>query len=189
MTTEGPALEALTRRLAETPPEFLAEPASVSVAAIVSDLMRNWTGEPLTTVRAAAFTNSSPKARNRLRLTLMATWLLTDIWFRARRELAAEGLTWLAHDLDELAGSVNAEKCVTDPDRREELARVCLSRLGLRPAGETEAQAHDRLTTMSTSERQRLIKAARAAEARAQEIREAMRRQAALDAQAKPMQE
>ncbi|MGQ0603445.1 MAG: hypothetical protein ACT4QE_17330 [Anaerolineales bacterium] len=189
MTTEGPALAALTRRLAETPPEFLAEPESVSVVAIVSDLKRNWTGEPLTAAQAAAFTVTGPKVRNRLRLTLISIWLLTDIWFRARRELAAEALPWLAHGLDELANSVNAEKCVTDPDRREELARVCLGHLGLRPAGETEAQAHDRLTTMSTSERQRLIKAARAAEARAQEIREAMRKQAALDAQAKAMQE
>jgi hypothetical protein len=189
MTAEGPTLETLTRRLAETPPEFLAEPGQVNVAAVVSDLMRHWTGEPLTAAQARAFGGDEANSRNRLRLTLLACWLLTEVWFRARRELAPSALEWLSTGLNESAKSVKAEKCVADPDRREELARVCLNRLGLHPAGEGEAQAQDRLMTVSTSERQRLIQAARSAEKRAQQIREAMRAQAARDAQAKAMQE
>jgi hypothetical protein len=78
-----------------------------------------------------------------------------------------------------------AEKFISDPDRREELARLCLKGLGLRPAGETEAQAQDRLGTLNTAERQRVIAAARAAEKRAQEIRDAMAREAARQAEIK----
>jgi hypothetical protein len=96
---------------------------------------------------------------------------------------------FLRVELALLAEYALADKFVTDPDRREELARLCLKALGLRPAGETEAQAQDRLTTLSTAERQRVIKAAQEAEDRARKIREEMARQAAYDAQMKSMRE
>ncbi|HEY1052340.1 MAG TPA: hypothetical protein VGE39_21355, partial [Prosthecobacter sp.] len=78
-----------------------------------------------------------------------------------------------------LAAHTSSRSFVTDPDRREEIVRVALARLHLRPAGETAAQAQDRLTSLSASERQRVIAAARAAEERAQAIREALARKAA----------
>jgi hypothetical protein len=92
-------------------------------------------------------------------------------------------------EVPELATSVSAETCVSEPDRREELARVCLHHLGLRPAGESDAQANDRLTTISSSERRRVVAAARAAEQRARHIREEMAKQAARDAELKAMRE
>ena len=82
-----------------------------------------------------------------------------------------------------------APQLVSDPDRREELARLCLRALGLLPAGETAAQAQDRLTTLSTAERQRVIREAREAERRAQKIREAMVKKAAEEAAAKYMRD
>ena len=51
---EGPLLETLTRRLAECPADFLAEPrdssgkGAVYVAAVVYDLIRDLGGAPLT---------------------------------------------------------------------------------------------------------------------------------------------
>jgi hypothetical protein len=79
----------------------------------------------------------------------------------------------------ELAIQCAARKFVADPDRREELARLALARLGFRPAGETLAQAQDRLTTLNSTERARVMKASRAAEERARQIREALVRKAA----------
>jgi hypothetical protein len=201
MTREGPFLEALTRRLAETPADFLAEPRAgsggvVDVAAVVADLLRDLGGEPLTTRQAARF--RAPDAAhgerlqrdvNRLRLILVTCWLLHDPWFLSQTSMADQARRLLEAGLGPLAALVPAEKCVADADRREELARVCLSQLGLRPAGETAEQAHDRLLTLSTAERHRVIKAARAAEERAREVREAMARQAAYDAQMKTMRE
>ena len=64
------------------------------------------------------------------------------------------------------------------------MVRLCLRDLGLRPEGETEAQAQDRLTTLSTAERSRVLAAARQAEERARAVREAMAKQAAEEAAA-----
>lgn len=188
MTQEGPYLETLTRRLAETPPEFLAEPiiagqGVVEVKAVIGDLLHVLGAQP-------AGTAQMPNQRNALRLMLIASWLLADDWFKRHGPpLAKEIEQFLTVGVQELAASVAVEKFTTDADRREELARVSLAHLGLRPAGESEAQAQDRLLTISSSERQRVIKAARAAEARAQQIREEMRRKAAEEAQAKAMRE
>jgi hypothetical protein len=181
---EGPQLEVLTRRLAECPAEFLAEPlpgaaGSVHVAAVVSDLLCDLGGPPLRRAEAAAFGVTDRRERNRLRTVLVAAWLLHDDWFRSQRRFAEAARGFLAEGVAELAGLVPAEKLVSDPDRREELARLCLRALGQRPAGETVAQADDRLTTLSSAERQRVIREAQEAERRARAVREAMAQEAA----------
>lgn len=190
MTQDGPLLETLTRRLAETPPDFLAEPRCgaagvVHVDAVVSDLLRDLGGEPLAPAAAKAFQATAREARGRrrrLRAQLLGAWLLHDPWFRGRGLAGAAREFLVGADLATLAEAADAPRIVADADRREELARLCLRALGLRPAGESEAQAQDRLTTVSTAERQRVIQAAREAEARAREIREAMARKAAEEA-------
>ncbi len=188
MKSEGPLLETLTRRLAECPPDFLAEPrlgsaGVVNVAAVVSDLLVELGGAGLTSTDAKNLTTPTTKqTRNRLRLTLIMAWLLHDPWFQERGGLTDLARRLLTRGLEESAALTEATKFVSDPDRREELARLCLKELGLRPAGETEAQAQDRLATLNTAERQRVIAAAREAEERARQIREAMARQAAEEA-------
>jgi hypothetical protein len=49
-----------------------------------------------------------------------------------------------------LADHVQAREWVVDPRSREEAARVLLDLLGLRPAGESDAVAADRLAALST---------------------------------------
>lgn len=194
MTTEGPPLESLTRRLAECPPEFLDEPriklankkakGRVIVSAVVNDLLIELGGTPLTKDQLDQFEaqNDSPQTRNRLKLILIGCWLLHDPWFREHSHFAQTVTDLLATGLNESAELTPAGKFISDPDRREELARLCLKALNFRPAGETESQAQDRLTTLNTAERQRVIKAAREAEERAQQIREAMAKKAAEEA-------
>lgn len=185
MDREGPLLETLTRRLAETPAEFLAEPRAgnageVHTAAVVGDLLR-MLGHDARVGDLAPFASTDRRDRNRLGLTLVLAWLFADEWFvRTRPEMPAL-LTVLGTTASELAEHITAAKLVTDPDRREELARVALARVGLRPAGETIAQAQDRLMTLSSAERQRVMRAARAAEERARAIREALVRKAAQE--------
>lgn len=60
---------------------------------------------------------------------------------------------------------------MSDPDRREELARITLRALGLPVAGETPAQSEDRLSTVDSVHRQEVLVAAREAEERAAAIR------------------
>ena len=57
---EGPQLEAMLQRLAETPAVFLEEPrmgrqGKVHVGAVLSDLLVSLGGAPLTTQEAGAF--------------------------------------------------------------------------------------------------------------------------------------
>lgn len=191
MKEEGPLLEALTRRVAECPADFLAEPrdssgkGAVYVPAVVYDLIRDLGGAPLTKEQLAAFefkNKKSKETRNRQRVVLVASWLLHDSWFLYRSQFAARAYAFLTEGLNDLAGLAQAEALVADPDRREELARLCLKALNLRPAGETEAQAEDRLATLDSVERSRVVREARAAEERARQIREELARKAAEEA-------
>ncbi len=195
MKMEGPQLEILTRRVAECPVDFLAEPrigaaGSIPVAAIVSDLIRDLGGDPLTLRQSTGFSKGDAKiGRNHLRLVLITCWLFHDPWFLNRKECANLLYLFLTGPLTDLSATTAAEKFVSEPDRREELVRFCLKELDLRPAGETIAQAQDRLATLSTAERRRVIRAAREAEERARAIREAMVRRAADEAAAKASRE
>jgi hypothetical protein len=193
MKDEGPQLEVLTRRLAECPVDFLAEPKTakgdglVEVGAVVFDLLRDLGGKVLSAKEAGKFLLSNPNSkdeRNHLRLVLIASWLLHDIWFRTRGQFAHQAFELLTAGLKEVAALIDPPKFVSDPDRREELSRLCLKGLGLRPAGESIEQALDRLTTLDSVERVRVVKAAREAEERARLIREEMARKAAEEAAA-----
>ena len=183
MKHEGPPLETLLHRLAETPGEFLATPridgrGSVQVDAVVADLVRSFGKQPEPAL-LGAFNGTSQKDRNRLSVALLITWLMADEWFHAHGEWPRPLLSIIAEAAEELAPATAAEVFTRDPDRREEMARLTLARLDFRPAGETEAQALDRLKSISAAERARVIKAARAAEERARTIREALARKAA----------
>lgn len=207
MNREGPMLETLTRRLAETPEDFLAEPrvggrGRVETLAVVGDLLR-LLGASATPEQLAPFVagqalpqtshlpgleEANPPAsaqerseRNQLAVALILCWLLADDWFRQLKPGAPEVLDLLREYAAQLSAQQASRKFVSDPDRREEMARLILARLGFRPAGETPAQAQDRLTTLNSAERARVMKAARAAEERARQIREALARKAAQE--------
>jgi hypothetical protein len=184
MQREGPLLESLTHRLAETPEDFLDEPrigqtGRVQTAAVVADLVQ-LLGGSAGAAQLQRFSGADARRdRNRLSITLLLCWLLADEWFRQTRPAADEVLQVLDAEAAELGSRVASRKFVTDPDRREELARLALARLGFRPAGETVSQAQDRLTTLNSAERARVVQAARVAEERARKIREALVKKAA----------
>ncbi|HWM88208.1 MAG TPA: hypothetical protein VNO33_20280 [Kofleriaceae bacterium] len=188
MTEEGPPLELLLRRLAETPPDFLDEPAvgkrgSVHTLAVVSDLLRMHGATAIVPQLAQlADGRATAESLNRLRLAAVLAWLLADPWFVANPRDPGQVLEAIASASLELAGLVPAASTVGEPERREELSRLALARLALRPAGEGEAFARDRLTTLSSSERARVLAASRAAEQRARAIREQLAKKAAEEA-------
>ena len=177
MSAPGPPIEALTRRLIDTPGDFLADPGDVAVPAVVGDLF----GAPLAADQVAELRAGE---RTWLRCVLVASWLLAGL-------PADPPAAWrfMAEDLRVLSGHVPADALVDDPDHREELARRALRALDLLPAGETEAQAADRLSALDSVERARVLEATRAAERRAAEVRAAMHAQAAAEAAAKASRE
>jgi hypothetical protein len=184
MKKEGPPLESIIRRIAETPAEFMLAPrigeaGDVHVPAVVNDTLKRL-GIAIPVRNLAIFAGRDPKTdRVRLSITLLACWTIADESLRPASSKLADVMVLLRDDASELAAHTTAAKIVQDADRREELARLALARLGLRPAGETLAQAQDRLTTLSSAERARLLKASRQAEERASTIRAALARKAA----------
>jgi hypothetical protein len=173
----------LLHRLAECPPDFLLPPGEIDVLALACDHFR--------ALKVAIPEKQERRALavlpNELRRLLpIVLWLLRDTWFVARPQLADATWKLLQSDaLIKLAQLVRPEAVINDPDRREELVRLCLKGLGLTPEGESAAQAADRLTTLDSVERERVIRQTRQAEARAREVREAMVRKRAEEAAAR----
>lgn len=183
MFNPGPQLDPLLHRLAECPEEFLSPPQHIDVAALACDHFRAL-GLPIPAVRQRRSIAVAPAAAQSLMSVVL--WLLHDEWFLARPELANATIELLQSDgLRRLASLVRAEEFVNDADRREELVRLCLKALGFKPAGESDAQAADRLTTLDSVERDRVIRDTRSAEARARQVREAMARKRAAEAAAR----
>ncbi len=188
MHDTGPQLETLLRRLSECPAEFLqvchGPDAAVTLAAIVCDHFRSIQVVDDTPFVARLRTTHHPAASEQRTWELLsiAVWLLHDDWFNARPNLFPAAWEWLqSEQLPALAQVLMPEKCLTDPDRREELARHCLAALDLRPAGESIEQSQDRRMTLDSIERQRVVSATAASERRAREVREAMARKAAQE--------
>jgi len=190
MSDQGPPLEALLHRLTDTPEDFLAAPriegeGAVHVAAVIADCVARW-GELRQVKELEPFQKGDQAF---LGAALVLAWLLHDPSFEAWEGNASTALQAIKITAGELAPFVSARRFVEDPDRREELARFLLARLDLRPAGETENQAKDRLMTISTVERKRVLKAAREAEARSRAIREQLARKRAQESADKYMRE
>jgi hypothetical protein len=180
----GPQIEALLRRLVEVPPDFLEEPrlgarGQVHVAALVNDLLHRH-GRRADAAALSRFAVQQPMAeRNRLALAMITVWLMADDWFVQAQLPHKALLDTLDGAVAEMAAVTAAHKFASDPDRREELVRTVLARLGFRPAGESLQQATDRLSASSSIERRRLLEASRGAQERARAVREALARKAA----------
>jgi hypothetical protein len=187
MNVEGPPLERLLHRLTDCPPEFLAVAGKknrddVEVVAIVCDLLRLLDPDNPPELEASFLTAIRARTQPELKLISIVGWLLGDEWFLGHPHLITSMRTMIASEnLARLATLVRPDKFVSDADRREELVRTCLAQLGLRPQGESAAQALDRLTTLDSSERDRVLRATAEAEKRAREIRAAMARRQAQE--------
>ncbi len=187
----GPPIEHLTRRLLACPPVFL-DPGGLDPRAVAADLLRDLAGDPLLRVSTDAIVvpplPPHPKPQNRRLVVAVALWLLHDPAFHGLG-LVRAATDLLAHGLDPLAEVVEAPQFVTDADRREELVRVVLGALNLLPEGETELQAADRLTTLDSAERVRILRDTQIAEERARRVQEALKKKAEEEAAAKAMRE
>lgn len=182
----GPPLQSVLQRITECPADFLDEPrighkGRLEIAALVGDSLRR-AGYRASTAELASFTGDPQNTdRKHLQLVALCVWLLADDWFCDTRFTGRSILRLLQQEMAKLAQVTQVDRCLHDAERREEFARFALARLGYRPQGESEAQAQDRLSALSTLERQRLLKESQAAERRAREIREALARKAAQE--------
>ena len=181
---ETAPLDDFMRHLSECPEDFLAEPIGapngiVNTAAVVFDVVAMLGGSP-TAADVAPFA-PDPERRNEFRAILVTCWLLSHPWFQ-NRSLAEPALKLLSELPVELAALVTADSLIRDPDRREELSRLVLRACGALPEGETQNHASDRLKSISSIERKRLLEITRAQVERAKELREALEAERAREA-------
>lgn len=190
----SPDVTILIRHLAEIPPEFRQpvrfhnQKHGMHVPAIISDLLHTLSGDFKDPVLFTNFMPPEDKERineNYLRLCLFAAHILHHEYFRNKKGLAENIIPFLTGKLKEIAALAQADNFLTDADRREELVRHCIMLAGQPPTGETLNSARDRITTLDTVERQRVIQESYLAEKRARELREAIARREAEEAASK----
>lgn len=188
----GPKLETLLRHLSECPGEFLesvqGNHGSQQIIAIVCDLFRAYGAQnpvQLSDAWIQSILRESKPTIPRVRywgMLSIACWLMHDDWFLQRPQFALPMWNWLKSEaLEKLSNIVLPSLCLSDPDRREELVRLCLHAIQIRPLGESFEQSMDRKTTLDSVERQRILQETAEAERRAREVREAMARKQALE--------
>lgn len=192
----GPDLFYLLQRLQSCPNEFLLSPILLSqpknykgeihTASVVNDLLLDLglSEDPKIIFNTLQLKHSAENA-NYLQLVLITSYLIGDNWFLQSKKYGLKVKELFLNKLKPLALLVEAKQFVLDSERREELVRFCLKELNLKPNGESETHANDRLTTINSIERQKLIEESKAAQKRAQELREAIARQEAEEAASK----
>jgi hypothetical protein len=162
-----PDVQRLSARLAELPAVFASPLGSgvegetgIEPLAILSDLFRERASALPPRESIAGLVKAKGKgAKQRVELALIASWVLHDASFSGIDAEALLGLFGVR--LPALAEVAMPRLFVEDPERREELVRLCLDALGLLPAGETRAQAEDRLASLDSVRRHELLRAAR----------------------------
>jgi hypothetical protein len=194
MKPDEPSLDRLMRRLAETPPSLRLPPRTadrtdgVHVAAIVRDVLER-TGPAAYRPDIREFLDRLVRApadeERSLALTLVAAWLLEDPVFDEAPDRIDRAAGFLAQAVPLLAQAVDPSLFVSDAERREELVRRALAAFSLRPSGESERTAEDRLAAVDSAGRSSFLKDAWARLRRAREIREAMRKKEAEEAAAR----
>lgn len=186
MKKEGPLIEVLLRRLREIPQEFLDTPTNgssegIHVGALIFDLCRS-RGHVIPVKNLQSLSAYSDDLQcNCVRLRSITCWVCADESLNDLVE-PSDIVHFMKKRIPLLAEEYNAMKYITDSERSEEFTRLLLSDCGLRPSGETKEQAQDRLQSLSSTERKRIIASSREAEKRAREIREALVLKAAKDA-------
>jgi hypothetical protein len=186
-TSEGPDINLLHHRLTDFPREWLDRVESDGFIAIIHDAVycRN---PDLKAADLEPFRHP-PGQCDWYRLSLLIAYFIADDSFTGTRLSVASLVALLTDTAQELASAGPTAIYIDDVDRREEFIRVVLNAIGLRPAGESENQAEDRLQAASSQERLKVLHAARAAEERSRKLREKLAEKKAQESADKMMRE
>ncbi len=202
MKNPGLPLEELIDHLIRIPGEFMnknikaaAAGKNLYVPAIVNDLLTDIGGFPLNDEEILKhFTdkkNSKTDNTNYLQIVSILCYIYEYGYFTSKKQGSEEIKSFLlSQKLIDLSNAVkSADEFITDPDRREELCRVALDVIGYYPEGENQKNAMDRLSTLDSVERKKILTKTAEAQKRAKELKEAMMRQEAEEAASKMSRE
>lgn len=192
----GPSLVSLTQRLFQMPKEFLFSPIlkipsnrknlkhTIYIPAIYSDLCYFiWNEFPKAEELKFLQVSSTSSDLNLLSIYSITIYLLHYPFFKNKPFLKEKVWLLFSEKLPSYKNIIKAEKFILDAEKREELSRFVLYHLGYIPLLETERYALERLTSLDSIERIKLVEATRKAQiAREEAIREAIRRREAEEA-------
>ncbi len=202
MKKSGPPLEALIDRLIAIPEEFTGTKKKtgnlvdkINIPAIVNDLLMDNGGTPLSDEEISLYFPAKKDLKNENNiypeLVSILCYIFEDRFFTENKDSSELIKSFLlSPQLIELSKTVEkAYEFISDPDRREEICRMALDALNYYPYGENEKNAKDRLLTLDSVERKKILKKTLEAQARAKELREAMLRKEAEEAASKMSRE
>ncbi len=170
-----PTISELIHHIKQCPTGFIGLPmqkgcGEVATEALVNDALRAITGS-LTAPRLVEI-DADRRSENELRLMQVCCWLMTHPSFSGT---SCEKLQkFLLTGLGDVAEVVNTEAWISDEERAEELARLLLAAIDKIPANESAAEARDRLDSVNTVQRRKVIEESRAAIERTRELRRKM---------------
>ncbi|GEM_PF-6920048 len=125
-----------------------------------------------------------PLAEPASKLLKLVLWILTQPIFYLSGEWT-RGFWNLLEKVGVLASYVAPGLFLKDPERREELVRLVMSGMNVGVEGETPEKGLERSVTLDSVARAKILQETRAAQARAQAIREALAKQQAEEAASK----
>ena len=116
---------------------------------------------------------------------MLGCYVLSDPLFCEKKELVSRSLSLLVSGFTSLADLAQARDFVLNTERREELVRLCLKHLELRPEGESKDVFKNRWESLDSVRRVELMQKATELRKRQEELRKAMERKAAEEAASK----
>lgn len=194
---KGPSISYIDLRLSEIPPIFIDKPEIIdgftTTSIILSDLLYEIEDRPLSRIETDKFFNSIKSDINHLKIIQIICYILNDNWFRnyfkSNKNKINSIKSFLFTDLTEYSKINKAERFVYDGEGREELSRLLFKSLSLIPEGETETEAKDRLVSIDSIERKKVIELSKQSQKRIKELREALERKEAEEAASKMSRE
>jgi len=160
---------------------------------LINDMLIDNGGTPLSDDEIPVYFNDKKENKNNIyhELVSILCYIFEDNFFTEKQSEAELIKSFLlSPGLIELSKTVkSADEFIDDPERREEICRMALNALNYFPQGETEKNAEDRLLTLASVERRKILTRTGEARERAKQLREAMMRKEAEEAASKMSRE
>ncbi len=202
MKISGPPIELLIDRIIAIPEDFLEKKSKsydplnkIYVPAIINDLLLDNGGTPLSyeeLLQLSPEKKENKKEKNNYPgLVSILCYIYEDNFFTENKSHSGLIKSFLlSPELIELSKAVDsADDFINDPDRREEICRRALDALNYFPQGENELNSADRLLTLNSVERKKIMVKTAEAQLRAKQIHEAMMQKEAEEAASKMSRE
>jgi len=164
------------KRIAEFP-TFQTQPGKIDIAALWNDTLIRFTNEINNSKHLEHLKSANHSDKNLQGLHTLIIHILSDQEWEKENFVPKKLIDFLNTKLPELASSVSPyTEWIHDNERAEELVRLLFAALDLLPLKEDKKYFEDRLRSIDTIERIKILEESKKAQERAKEILERMKR-------------